>query len=161
MDTTLSSIPTNGALIQPASWRDLSSLRHLERVCFPKDAWPLLDLVGVLSFPNIVRLKAVDGETMVGFVAADPSKTVNTAWIATIGVLPDYQRRGIATALLSACEQRLQANKVRLCVRASNVPATQLYRRLNYQHVSIWPAYYQDGEDALVLEKQLAGNRSE
>jgi len=143
------------AMIQPANWRDLAALRQLERLCFPKDAWPLLDLVGVLSFPNIVRLKAVDGGRMVGFVAADPKKTVDTAWIATIGVVPEYQRQGIATALLRVCEEHLQAKKVRLCVRASNEPATKLYRSLDYKHVSIWQRYYQDGEDALVLEKRL------
>ena len=31
--------------ILPANLLDLSALRHVEQVCFPKDAWPLLDLI--------------------------------------------------------------------------------------------------------------------
>jgi hypothetical protein len=29
------------------------------------------------------------------------------------------------------------------------------YAQEGYQHVDIWRAYYTDGEDALVMEKQL------
>jgi ribosomal protein S18 acetylase RimI-like enzyme len=155
MDTTLSSIPNSSALIQPATWRDLNTLRYLERVCFPKDAWPLWDLIGVLSLPNIVRLKAVDQQNMIGFIAADIRARENLAWIATIGVLPDYQGKGIGNALLQACEKHLNVPTVRLNVRVSNQPAIHLYHRLLYHEVGIWPGYYMDGENALVLEKRL------
>ena len=143
--------------VQPANLRDLNSLRRLEQACFPKDAWPLLDMIGVLSMPNIVRLKAVDADQLVGFIAADVRPGQNIAWIATVGVLPEYRRRGVATALLAACEGRLKVGCVRLSVRTSNEAAIQLYKRLSYRPVGSWPAYYQDGEDALVFEKRLDG----
>ena len=55
--------------IQPANLFDLSAVRQLEKVCFPVDAWPLLDMIGALTFPNIVRYKALwDGE-LIGFIA--------------------------------------------------------------------------------------------
>jgi ribosomal protein S18 acetylase RimI-like enzyme len=139
--------------IVPAAWRDLGALRTLERVCFPKDAWPLLDLIGVLSFPNVVRLKAVINNEMVGFVAGDIRSSNGLAWIATIGVLPDYRRRGVATQLLRACEERLSTYTIRLSVREDNIPAITLYMKLGYKRVGMWPAYYQDGSDAIVLEK--------
>lgn len=155
MDSILSSIPRSQAVIQDASWRDLNSLRNLERVCFPKDAWPLWDLIGVLSLPNIVRLKAMDQVSMVGFIAADIRLHEHMAWIATVGVLPEYRGRGIGTALLQACERRLGVPKVRLNVRLSNQVAIRLYHRLLYHEVGTWPGYYTDGESALVLEKRL------
>ena len=77
------------AEVEPASWRDLNAVRHLEQACFPKDAWPLFDMISVLSFPNVVRLKAVAGRRLVGFVGADIREKESTAWIATIGVLPE------------------------------------------------------------------------
>ncbi len=141
--------------IEVAGWRDLNALRHLEQVCFPKDAWPLWDLLGVLTFPNVVRLKAVEGEQMVGFIAGDIRQSEKTAWIATIGVLPEYRGRGIGAALLEACEVRLNMPRVRLNVRVSNQPALRLYRKFSYQEVGVWPRYYQDGEDAYILEKRL------
>jgi ribosomal protein S18 acetylase RimI-like enzyme len=42
-------------------------------------------------------------------------------------------------------------------VRLSNEPAVHLYVFSGYQKISIWKKYYQDGEDALVMEKQLTG----
>jgi len=153
MDNGFPASSPNSYLIAPASWRDLNALRYMEKECFPKDNWPLLDLVGILTFPNIVRLKAVIDTNMVGFVAGETKQPQRLGWIATIGVLPEYRGRGIGTALLQACEKRLSTPQVRLNVRISNQAAIRLYRQLGYQQVTIWPAYYQDKEDALVLEK--------
>jgi len=139
--------------IMLANWRDLGALRKIERECFPLDAWPLLDLIAVLSFPNVVRLKATIQGQIVGFVAGEQRQGENLAWIATIGVLPAFQRSGIGSALLNACEQGLDAPRIRLCVRLGNTPAIQLYKILGYQQVGKWAAYYQDGSDAIVFEK--------
>lgn len=145
------------AEIEPAGWRDLNELRRVERLCFPKDMWPLLDLIGVLTLPTVLRRKAVIDGCMVGFIGVDIRRTQNMAWIATICVHPDYRGRGIASALLSYCEEQLKMPRIRLSVRASNSTAIRLYNKLGYQNLEIWPAYYQDGEDALVMEKKLAG----
>jgi ribosomal protein S18 acetylase RimI-like enzyme len=70
----------------------------------------VLDLIGVLSFSNVVRLKAVSGNALgqvVGFVAGDIRREEGLAWISTIGVLPEYRGQGIGAALLRACEERL------------------------------------------------------
>lgn len=149
------SLPGSLAAIQPATWRDLNSLRQLERVCFPRDAWPLLELVGVLTLPNVVRLKAEADSQLVGFIAGDVRSAEHLAWIATIGVLPDYRGRGIGRLLLEACEAQIHEPRVRLCVRVSNKTAIQLYLGSAYQRAGLWSNYYQDGEDALVMEKQL------
>ena len=88
--------------IQPASIRDLGALRRLEQACFEKDAWPLLDLIAVLTWPDVIRLKAVENYEMIGFVAGDPRSSEGVNWVATIAVDPHYQRRGIGRALLRA-----------------------------------------------------------
>jgi len=114
----------------------------------------LWDLIGVLVLPNIVRLKAVVAGQMVGFVGGDPHPTEGVGWIATLGVLRDYRRRGIATAMLAACEEAMGLPAVRLSVRRSNQSAVALYREQGYHMIGTWSAYYYDGEDALVLEKR-------
>ncbi len=139
--------------IVAATWRDLAALHQLERACFAEDRWPLFDLVAVLTWPDIVRLKAVMDGFMVGFIAGDPRPQENIAWIATLGVLPAYRRRGIGIALLEACEARLQQQRLRLCVRVSNLAAIHLYEKAGYCSLERWPKYYEDGEDALVMEK--------
>ena len=139
--------------ILPANLRDIGQLRHVEQACFPKDAWPLLDLMAVLSFPEVVRLKAVVDGHMVGFIAGDPRRSESMAWIATLGVLPEFRRQGIARLLLLECEKRLNSGRLRLCVRQDNTPAIRLYEQEGYVHVGTWTKYYNDGGDALVMEK--------
>lgn len=139
--------------IVEANLRDLGELRKLEKDCFEVDAWPLVDLIAVLSFPGIVRLKAVIDGKMAGIIAGDLRRSADTAWIVTLGVRPMYRRLGIARRLLRECEQRLPVQKYRLSVRRSNWPALALYESEGYQQVDVWHHYYIDDEDGLVLEK--------
>ena len=139
--------------LMPARMSDLNALHRLEHECFDRDAWPLLDLIGVLTMPGVTRIKAViDGE-MVGFIAGEVDRARRLGWITTVGVRPQYRGNGIGTALLQACEESMNMPCVRLCVRCSNQPALRMYERNQYRQVDRWPAYYQDGEDALILEK--------
>ena len=141
--------------IQPASIRDLGALRRLERACLDKDAWPLLDLMALLTWPDFIRLKAVDNGEMIGFIAGDSRPSQGVAWIATIVVDPVYQRRGIGLGLLDACEERVKFPRIKLTVRISNDGAISLYKKAGYRTVDIWKKYYSDGEDGLVMEKIL------
>jgi ribosomal-protein-alanine N-acetyltransferase len=141
--------------IQSASIRDLGALRRLEQACFEKDAWPLLDLMAILTWPEVIRLKAVEDSELIGFVAGDPRSSEGATWIATIGVHPRYQRRGIGRALLRACEARTKFPRVKLTVRMSNHGAISLYEKEGYHSVDIWKRYYNDGEDGLVMEKRM------
>jgi ribosomal protein S18 acetylase RimI-like enzyme len=90
---------------------------------------------------------------MAGFIAGDPRRSEGTAWIATLGVLPEYRRQGIARLLLLECEKRLNSTRLRLCVRLDNAHAIRLYEQEGYLRVSTWTKYYNDGGDALVMEK--------
>jgi ribosomal-protein-alanine N-acetyltransferase len=132
---------------------DLNALRHVENACFPQDAWPLLDLVAVLTYPGVVRLKAVADDRMIGFIAGDPRPGEGFSWIATLGILPEYRGKGYGRALLTACENRLPTERIRLCVRASNENAIRMYTHAGYLSIDRWISYYNDGEDALVMEK--------
>jgi ribosomal protein S18 acetylase RimI-like enzyme len=112
-----------------------------------------LDLVGVLTFPNVIRLKADHAGRMVGFIAGDIREHERVSWIATIGVLPEYRGQGIGKQLLAACEEKLPTPRIRLCVRKTNDVAIGLYKMNGYDISGRWERYYQDGEDALVMEK--------
>ena len=141
--------------ILPANLWDLNAVRELENVSFPLDAWPLIEMIGVLSLPSIERWKAeLDGK-LVGFVAADIRRRQKVAWIATIAVHPDYRGRGIGGKLMQIAEQRSGMPRIRLSVRASNKSAQKLYQGRGYEQIDVWPQYYQGDEDAIVMEKKL------
>jgi ribosomal-protein-alanine N-acetyltransferase len=142
-------------VIEQAGWRDLLTLSALERTCFEHDAWPLAELMGVLTFPGIVRLRAAGDENLVGFIAGDPRRRENTGWILTLAVEPAWRRLGIAEALLTRCEAEMGMPVIKLTVRRNNLAAIKLYEKLGYQQIDIWSKYYRNGEDGLVLEKKM------
>ena len=162
--------------IAPASWRDFREILALERACFPRDPWPWIDVLGALTFPETVRLKAVIalripkgtprppqenpgvgrgayGERAVGFVIGDRRRLQKLGWIASIGVHPEYQRRGLGAKLLAACEGALRTPRVRLTLRPSNLGARRLYETAGYVEIGTLKGYYSDGEDGLMMEK--------
>ena len=157
----INSLPGSGIHILPATWRDLKAVQQLEKICFKRDAWPLLDILGALTVPQIIRLKALDGENLIGFIAADLRRAQATAWIATLAVLPEYRRRGIASRLLDRCERRIYLPHIRLCVRENNLPAIALYLQFGYQQVDTWKKYYRGGDNALVFEKTIHSFQSD
>lgn len=142
-------------LLQQASWRDLGPIRTLEKLCFPQDSWPLLDMLGVLSLPNITTIKAQEGENIVGFVAGDAKRWQQTGWISTICVHPESRGIGLGSMLLDLCEEKMDMPKVKLSVRESNKRAISLYLRRGYQQVGRWRRYYKGEEDAVVMEKMI------
>ena len=139
--------------IDQANLNDLGGMRVIEQACFPLDAWPLLELIGALSLPGLVRLKASVNGKMVGFVGGAIKHSKHEGWITTLGVLPGYRRLGIASALLDECERAITMPRVRLSVRKSNLGAQRLYLERGYSQVELWEQYYEGGEDALVYEK--------
>jgi N-alpha-acetyltransferase 10/11 len=142
--------------IKPASWRDLFAVQEIEHTCFSEDAWPLIELMGALTLPNIVRLKAVNQHHTVGFIAGDIRRTEQIGWILTVGILPPFRRQGLATSLLLECENLMKMPVVKLSVRRSNQSAIQLYQKLGYAQVDVWSKYYHDGEDGLVMSKNIS-----
>ena len=139
--------------ISQATWRDLISLRRLEKENFELDAWPMIDLLAVLLMPGIVRLKAVAGDAMIGFIGGERRSDNGIGWIVTLAVSVPYRRKGVARALLRACESTLHTRRFRLSVRRSNLAAIRLYQSEDYIQVDTWKQYYSGGEDALILEK--------
>ena len=138
--------------IQPAGWRDWRGVAALEHACFGPDAWGPVELFFAL-IGSAVRFKAVSGPRLVGFVMGDPQPNQGFSWVATIGVHPQFQRRGIGARLLAEVEAALTTPRIRLTVRRSNAGAIALYKKFGYHAVAVWDHYYTGGEAGIVMEK--------
>ena len=150
----LASASAGSAITLAASgWRDWPGVLALEHACFGPDAWGPIELLFALAGPA-VRLKAVSGGRLVGFAMGDPQRRQGFSWIATIGVHPDFQRRGIGARLLAGVEAQLTTPRIRLTVRRSNAGAIALYQKFGYHSVSVWEHYYAGGEAGIVMEKE-------
>ena len=105
-------------------------------------------------------LVAIEAETLVGCVFYAPKE--DHVYLSRLAVLPEYQGRGIARALLSAVEDEtldLGAEKIRLQVRLVQKRNRALYGSLGY-------VFYAYGAHAgykeptfVTLEKRLGQNR--
>ncbi len=147
-----------GLQIERTTWRDVRALVQLDRRCFkPIDAYAWYEFLGLCLWPGVIALKALVDGRLVGFVAGDPRRQEGHTIIVTIAVDPGYQRRGIGERLMREVEARSLRSvpRLQLMVRTSNLPALHLYRKLNYTIVETWSRYYEDGEDAYVMEKVL------
>jgi len=86
-------------------------------------------------------------------------KIVKKGHIFSVAVLPEYRGYGIgwglvALGLYSMIKKGI--SEVYLEVRKSNSPAIALYKKFGMDVVGIVDAYYEDGEDALVMASPLS-----
>jgi ribosomal protein S18 acetylase RimI-like enzyme len=80
-------------------------------------------------------------------------------FLSSIAVQPQFRGRKIGESLMQKLHSNMircyEATHVSLHCRPSNQGALKLYRRLNYCERQILPQYYEDGEAALLLTKDL------
>lgn len=141
--------------LAPAVLSDLQQLGEMEKSCFPLDAWPLIEQIAALILPGMIRIKAVCDGRMIGFVGGEVKRGQGVGWITTLAVLPKYRRQGVGKVLLETCEKEMGMPYVKLSVRRGNLSAQALYFDCGYRQKDVWRKYYDGGEDALVLEKEL------
>ena len=133
--------------IQPSDMKDLRSMLELEQVCFSKsEMWTFLDYIGLLSLPEIIKLKAVVDDSMVGFIALEDKKRSSMAQVMTLAVHPEFRKQGIGSELLREAESQVEfASSIELVARVDNFTAINLYEKLGYQKENILSNYYRDG----------------
>ena len=143
--------------ITPFTHNDLDAVLEAERVCFAHP-WTLR-----FSFEAALT---VDG--YVGFVAYESGKLAGyifmlavggEAELAKVAVLPEYRRRGVAKALLTASLDACRENGAAVCfleVRESNGAARRLYESFGFAEIAVRRGYYDSPvEDAIIMKKEL------
>jgi ribosomal-protein-alanine N-acetyltransferase len=78
--------------------------------------------------------------------------------VLNVAVDPSFRRRGLGRLLLSHVLKRSSSNgcpRAFLEVRAGNIHALCLYRAFDFKIIGHRTNYYQDGEDALVMEREI------
>lgn len=138
---------------------DLEQVFEIEKKCFI-NPWKLSDLEYELEGNPVNKFIVLEADgKVIGFI--DFMITFNSATVSQIAVLNEYRRKGFGNLLLKEMEKYFPnegediVENVTLEVRASNVPAINLYKKNGYENVVIKPHYYPDGEDAIYMVKRL------
>ena len=140
---------------------DIDFIAALDRTLFGVDAWPREMLAGELSQPETRRYIVAELPSAVEH--GNRKQTVGYAGlmcvppigdIQTIGVLPEFEGRGIARAMLDeliAEAARRGAADILLEVSSTNPRAQRLYARYGFEHIHTRRRYYRDGSDGLIM----------
>lgn len=143
-------------IIRPWKYEDILRISEIEKECFPDEPWTFKMLASGFESDCFFGVLAEDGDDIAGYggitVAAD------SADIDNIAVTEPYRNSGIGTAVLNelcSLAKSKGAAKVFLEVRVSNSPALSLYLKNGFKGVHARTRYYTDGEDCLVMVKEL------
>ncbi|MBR0189820.1 MAG: ribosomal protein S18-alanine N-acetyltransferase [Clostridia bacterium] len=124
------------------------------RDSFP-DAWDEKMLLSAFNAGNFFGFIAEDGAPA-GFITY--SVNIDTADMQDLFVAENYRRKGVGNALITKFIDNARAcglKKLFLEVRESNTPAINLYKKAEFNLIATRKKYYSDGENALVLVKEL------
>ena len=138
--------------IRLAQTADLDLIIELERACLP-DAWQKSTLQSVLNEARYLVLLVEDFGYLVGWSAS------GAAEIERVGVLPAQRGQGVGALLVRAALEAFAnrgAREVWLEVRAGNEAARALYQACAFEQSGVRRAYYDDGEDAVMMKHDLS-----
>ncbi len=134
--------------------QDIELMLAIQKAHFP-DGWNREQLLSGFN-DNLLSAICLDvDKKVVGFISY--SLTVDVADIEGVVVRSEERKKGYGKLLLQHLLSTLKgvAEKVFLEVRESNVPAIALYKSCGFSEISVRKKYYSDGENALVLVKEL------
>lgn len=147
--------------------QDLDQVLPIERASFPTP-WSRAAFLYELQKNRVARCWVARGEAavtpvLVGYLCV--WEIGPELHITNLAVHPDWRRQGIARLLLGRTLEDARQRRLRLAVlevRPTNLEALKLYERLGFRVIGRRKGYYFDtGEDALVMEANLAGAQVE
>jgi len=144
--------------IAPACAGDLPDVVAIARASLP-DAWSPEAFAGEIGRPNGLFLVArAATAALLGYLVA--RTWVDEVHVLSLAVAPGARRAGVGTRLLAAALEQARGRGAELAhleVRTSNAGARAFYERSGFAEVGRRRGHYDDGEDALLLTRRLAG----
>jgi len=146
----------NDIVICPMTASDLDEVLAIEVASYPRP-WQTPHFLDELAAPHSFPLTAFDQEGKVaGYIC--PMSLLDEGHILNVAVRNDCRGRGVGRLLVERAVDECRARgaeTVSLEVRPSNVAALTLYRSLDFREAGRRKNYYENGEDAILMECQL------
>ncbi|ALC05067.1 acetyltransferase [Corynebacterium deserti GIMN1.010] len=146
---------------------DAQRCADLEKILFPGDnPWPRDVFAVEFSHPTTFYIGAFDDELLVAYAglammgpAEDPEFEIHT-----IGVDPEYQRRGLGRVLMDQMMHAADSHDgpVFLEVRTDNEPAIAMYEAFGFTTLAVRKNYYRpSGADAYTMQRARLSDREQ
>lgn len=148
--------------LHPVTVADLEEVLALERASFqhPWNSEHILNEIdSPLSFPLLARL---EGGFCAGYIC--PMLVLDEGHILNVAVHPSCRGRGVGRILVEAALEQFRskgASVVYLEVRPTNTVAIALYSRCSFFITGRRKAYYENGEDAILMKYEIHVQKEE
>jgi len=145
--------------IRRARPTDIPEIMAIERECFV-EPWEEEVFIQTMEWTPFFFFVAIAGGKIRGFVVGCMENTGSASYghVSNLGVTAAYRGKGLGRLLVSRLERQFVLEGVEgalLEVRISNTDAQEFYRRLGYREAFLLSGYYSNGEDAIVMMKDL------
>jgi len=140
-------------IIRPITPADIDAVWNIEKMCFSVP-WSRQSFVLEVEKNKCARYVVAEH---LGIVIGYGGMwlIVDEAHITNIAVHPLFRRKGVGEAILKALmmeARRMGIDRMTLEVRASNIAAQNLYKKLGFVEVGVRKGYYSDNnEDAIIM----------
>lgn len=153
-------IPGKNIVVCPMNESDLDGVLDIESYSFPHP-WSRVHFLDELKSPHSFPLVALDQDgTVIGYIC--PMCLLDEGHIHNVAVHKNFRGHKIGKVLVETvireCRER-GASFLSLEVRTSNIEAIALYEGLGFLTTGKRKHYYQDGEDAFVMELLLQNHK--
>ena len=149
-----------GIVVRDGRREDEDALVALENASFATDRLTRRSFRALMTAPT-ARLRVVESRgRLAGYALTLWRAGSGVARLYSIATDPAQRGHGVAARLLRDAEDGAYAAGravMRLEVATANAAARALYDRAGYHPIETLPGYYEDGSDALRLEKPLRG----
>lgn len=145
-------------LIKYAEMSDIPNITRIESESID-EPWSESQFISALLSDSDILLAASYNNCTVGFIEA--SFVLDEININSIAVDAKYRKLGIASMLIASLEKFFSgsAEKLMLEVRSRNIPALNLYRKLDFSEDGKRKNFYSHPPDDAVLMTKLLKNK--
>ena len=145
---------------------DVERVMHINRVCLPENYTTFFFMNLYQRFPETFIVAEENGK-VVGYIMCRIETGIPSfkllgitrkGHVISIAVLPEHQREGIGYELMQEAMRAMVNYRAKECyleVRASNVAAVSLYRKMGFEIIRTIRGYYADGEAAYMMARKL------
>lgn len=135
--------------------KDLLLVSAIERNCF-EDPWTMEMLRAEMQKQDSYGLILEEDGKALGYACGNA--LFEDGEVEKVAVLAECRGKGYGKALvlgLFEIAKQRGAERIFLEVRASNTPALGLYQSVGFEKTRLRKRYYENGEDALEMKKEL------
>ena len=143
--------------VRPWRYEDLNEIASLVCLCFSQVPSNVRMLAESFLSPHFVGVLLEEDGVVTAYGGIGVVE--DEAELQLIATAEMYRRCGRGKLVLARLEEEAKkrgAKKMFLEVRVSNSSALMMYLRVGFRGIYTRPRYYRDGEDALVMKKELA-----